>query len=386
MKDGVAPHFNPARSGAVIGCGLRGQNAGAVAALLDCMARGLPVHASLDGIRAAAPEPAPLLYCQSSGSGGRVKTIRRSHASWIASFEVNRSLFGLGSHDRYAVLGHLGHSLSLYAVTEALHLGADVLALGGDGPRAQIDTLLSDKATVLYATPAQLRLLCRAGTTRFDRIRHVICGGGLLVPEEHAELAAFFPNARVSEFYGASETSFISISGADAPPGSVGRPYPGVDLRLREAGEIWVRSPYLFHGYDGEGSPDTRWSDGFLTVGEIGCLDETGNLFLRGRISRMVTVADVNVFPEDIERIMAGICGARLCAAVVIRNPMRGNAVIAYVEGNEDRALAGLIRTQCRNALGPHSTPRRIGFLEKMPMLPSGKPDLSALQRLAGET
>lgn len=377
--------FSLSTESSVLSCGSREQHRTAIAALVDCIEGHLPIHARQEGgpVIAAAQGHGPLLLCQSSGSTGRAKTIRRSHASWIASFEVNRSLFGLGHHDRYAVLGHLGHSLSLYAVTEALHLGADILALGGDGPRAQIETLQAGKATVLYATPAQLRLLCRAGHTRLDCIRHVICGGGLFAPDEYAELAAFFPNALVSEFYGASETSFISISDADTPPGSVGRPYPGVDLRLQEAAEIWVRSPYLFDGYDGEGSIDTRWSDGFLTVGEIGWLDETGNLFLRGRRSRMVTVADVNVFLEDIERIMAGICGTRLCAAVAVRDPMRGSAVIGYVEGSEDRSLAGSIRAQCRDALGPLSTPRRIGFLEQMPMLPSGKPDLLALQQLA---
>lgn len=380
--------FSLSTESAVLSCGSREQNLPAIATLRDCIKRQLPIHARQEGetITAAGHECGPLLLCQSSGSTGRAKTIRRSHASWIASFEANRSLFELGSHDCYAVLGQLGHSLPLYAVTEALHLGADILALGGDGPRIQAEALRAGQASILYATPTQLRLLCRVGSAPLDHIRHVICGGGLLAPNERGEFAEFFPNAMISEFYGASETSFISITGADTPPGSVGRPYPGVDLRLQGAGEIWLRSPYLFDGYGGEGSPDTRWRDGFLTVGEIGRLDETGHLFLRGRRSRMVTVADVNIFLEDIERIMAGICGARLCAAVAIRDPMRGNAVIGYVEGNEDRALARFIRTQCRDALGPLSPPRRIEFLEQMPVLPSGKPDLLALRRLAGGT
>ncbi|MDP0927492.1 AMP-binding protein [Paracoccus onubensis] len=372
----------------ILSCGSREQNRPAIAALLDCIDRQVPIHARQESmvVIAAARECGPLLLCQSSGSTGRAKTIRRGHASWIASFEVNRSLFGLGSHDCYAVLGHLGHSLSLYAVTEAVHLGANVLALGGDGPRRQVEAIRVGKASVLYATPAQIRLLCRAGAARLDRIRHVICGGGLLAPGEREEFAAFFPNALIYEFYGAAETSFISISGPDTPTGSVGRPYPDVDLRLGNTGEIWLRSPYLFDGYDGEGSVDTRWRDGFLTVGEIGWLDGAGNLVLRGRKSRMVTVADVNVFLEDIERIMAGICGARSCAAVSVRDRMRGNAVIGFVEGGSDGLTAELILTKCRDALGPLSTPRRIEFLGQMPMLPSGKPDLLALQRFAEET
>lgn len=385
--------FMRSADSAILSCGAHGQNRPAITALLDCIERHLPIHArqgegtAISAMDSPVNAGRPLLYCQSSGSTDLAKTIRRSHASWIASFEVNRGRYTLGKHDRYAVLGSLGHSLSLYAVTEALHLGADILALGGDSPRAQVVALREARASVLYATPSQLRLLQRVDAGALPDIRLVFCGGGALGTDERADLAELFPNAELFEFYGASETSFITISTAETPPGSVGRAYPGVTLKLRpvagEDAEIWVSSPYLFDGYDGGRGGDTRWDGDFLTVGEIGRLDGQGNLFLRGRRSRMVTVADVNVFLEDVEQVMLDESAGRACAAVAVPDALRGNAVIGFAEGAADEALADRIKARCRAALGPHAVPRRIGFLDPMPMLPSGKPDLVALQRLA---
>ncbi len=366
--------FAPARPGAVLDCGHRGQNAVAVAALLDCLARGLPIHASLDGIRAEGE--GAWLYCQSSGSGGRVKTIRRSPASWIASFQVNRAAFGLSARDRYAVLGQLGHSLALYATLEALHIGAGLLVLAGDSPRRQLDALAG--ATVLYATPAQLRRLLMAGQGALPSLTHIFCGGGKLDAACRAGMAALCPNAAIREFYGASETSFITIADAETLEGSVGRAYPGVDLRLDAEGRIGVASPYLFDGYGEPDLPAPPSREGYLLTGDIGRLDAQGNLFLHGRESRMVTVADRNLFLEDVEAVLAAE-GAGFCAALALPDARRGHAVIAVIEGAPDDALAARLRRACRAALGDHAAPRRIIFVPELPLLASGKPDLAAL-------
>ncbi|CAM3273582.1 long-chain acyl-CoA synthetase [Paracoccus aminovorans] len=373
--------FAPARPGAVLGCGARGQNAAAVAALIDCLAWGLPIHASLAGIRADGGVPGAWLCCQSSGSGGRVKTIRRSHASWIASFEVNRAAFGLSARDRYAVLGQLGHSLALYAALEALHLGAGLMVLAGDSPRRQRATLAEAGATVLYATPTQLHRLLLAGQGVLPAVAHVFCGGGRLDAACRAGVAALCPNAAIRAFYGASETSFITIADAETPEGSVGRAYPGVDLRLDAEGRIAVASPYLFQGYAEPDLPMPPRRDGHLTTGDIGRLDDRGNLFLRGRESRMVTVADRNLFLEDVEAVLAA-ASARPCAALALPDARRGHAVVAAVEGAGDDALAASLRRACREALGDHAAPRRIVFLARLPRLGSDKPDLAALARL----
>lgn len=381
MRDIANPGFGPARPGAVIGCGMREQNASAMRVLLDCLAEGLPVHAGMSGIRPADPAPAPFLYCQSSGSGGRIKTIRRSPASWIASFEVNRDSFGLSAHDRYAVLGDLGHSLSLYATLEALHLGADLLILAGDGPANQMRQLAEARITVLYATPTQLRRLLLAADGDLPAVTHVFCGGGKLDDACRDAMARLCPHAEIREFYGTSETSFITIADARTPAASVGRAYPGVRIRIDQRGMIFVAGPYLFDGYAEPDLPTPLRDGDYIGTGDIGWLDAAGHLFLRGRESRMVTVADRNLFLEDVEAAMTA-AGAGLCATVAIPDPQRGHAVIAVVEGPEDDALAARLRRACRTALGDHAAPRRVVFLPHLPQLASGKPDLAALVQM----
>lgn len=320
------------------------------------------------------------LLVRTSGSSGSPKVIRRSAASWIASFETNAALFDIKPNDIYAVLGGFETSLSLYAVTEALHLGADVLALGRMSPRAQKEALVAHEATALYATPTQLRLLTRDRSDRIKGVRYVLCGGGKLDQTTREAAESTFTNATFFEFFGSAETSFITLSDINTPEGSVGCAYPEVEIKVQDD-EIWVKSPYLFDGYSEGSSKETRWENGFLSIGEMGLLDANGALFLKGRKSRMVTVADQNVFPEDIEAILSSVVSPRNVAAIPVIDALRGHHFLAVIEGESDETLAAKALDACRHALASVAVPKRVVFLEAFPLLGSGKPDLVGLER-----
>lgn len=320
------------------------------------------------------------------GASGQPKAVCRSQASWIASFDVNADRFALTRRDSVAVLGRLSHSLSLYALLEALHLGLDVHVLADQPPRQQAAQIATTGATILYATPTQLRLLARGAAAPLPSLRLVLCGGGALDAATRAVLKGLCPEAAVHVFYGAAETSFITLADAHTPEGSVGRPYPGVNLRLldragrptSDVGEIWVRSPYLFDGYALGSSTDTRWQDGFVTVGEIGELDADGHLWIKGRRQRMVQIADQMVFPEAVETVIAA--HTRLpCAVLPREDALRGQHLVAVVETAAKELSAEEIIANCRAALGPLAAPRRVFFNSDLPLLPSGKIDLNAL-------
>lgn len=303
-----------------------------------------------------------------SGSLAEPRRILRSMASWIRSFEVNAGLFGIGPGVRVAVLGGLEQSLALYGAVEALHLGAELHYLGGMRPDRQ--AVACGAVDVIYATPAQLRLMAGGAWPHLSRI---IVGGSKLDARLRMDLAAMTP-ARVAEFYGAAEASFISLAGADAPLESVGRPYPGVEIDLRD-GQIWVRSPYVFDRYVGAGS--AVWDQGWLSVGEMGRL-EAGYLYLSGRAGRMVTVADQNVFPEEMEAVMAEFDGIARVAVLPVQDALRGVILVAVVQG--DRAREAQILLRARAVFGVLKAPRRLIWCSEWPMLASGKTDLRALQ------
>ena len=137
--------------------------------------------------------------------------------------------------------------------------------------------------------------------------------------------------------------------------------------------------PYLFEGYEEGDSPLTEWRDGFLSIGEMGRLDADGFLYLVGRRSRMVTVADQNVFPEAIEAVLSAQPYVESVAVITPSDPLRGVQIVAAVVG---QAEASQLRHACRAELGDAAVPRAVWVLPEMPMLPAGKPDLRRLDAL----
>jgi long-chain acyl-CoA synthetase len=328
------------------------------------------------------PEPEaseqPVFETLTSGSMGKPRRIRRAQASWTASFAVNAS-FGIGPGARVAVLGRLLHSLSLYGAVEGLHLGAEVHLLDSLRPDRQRKALVERRISHLYATPAQLRLLLDGGDGDCPELRLVLVGGAKLDAALRIGVAKMAPIAEIREFYGAAEASFITLADATTPEGSVGRSYPGVEISVDPKGEVWVRSPYLFLGYAGD-IGGARWRDGWLSVGEFGRL-EGEFLYLMGRAGRMVTVADQNVFPEEIEALIQSMPGISRVAVLPVQDAMRGAVLLAMVQG--DRTVEAGVLAALRAELGPLKAPRALIWQEDWPVLPSGKTDLKALEAQA---
>ncbi|MGL4236828.1 AMP-binding protein [Tabrizicola sp.] len=387
---------------------------------------GLPAF-RLGATEEPPPEPGhqPVFETLTSGSTGKPRRIRRTQGSWITSFTVN-ARFGIGPGARVAVLGRLIHSLSLYGAIEGLHLGAEVHLLDSLRPDRQRQALAKRRITHLYATPAQLRLLEGQGTC--PDLRIILVGGSKLDETLRKTLAAMAPAAAIREFYGAAEASFITLADETTPEASVGRPYPGVELSLDPTGEIWVKSPYLFLGYAGTPDADptlrpsdsfpspnipraarpssepvarssraearqkacapalnsktapTRWRDGWLSVGEIGRMED-GYLYLKGRAGRMVTVADQNVFPEEIEAILEASPGITRAAVLPMPDARRGAVLVAMVQG--DPFVEDAVMTALRAEFGPLKAPKALIWKKDWPVLPSGKTDLKALERQA---
>ncbi len=336
--------------------------------------------------------------CKSSGSCGSPRWICRDHKSWIRSFEVNARLWGIDANAEFAVFGRLGYSLSLYCALESLHHGADLLLLSGLRPTVQFSALQKRSVSHIYATPTQLRQIGDAnrgsGLRSIMSVSRVFVGGAKLDRATKEIAGDVFPQAEILEFYGSSETSFVAATSRRSPAGSVGPPYPGNEIQIRDQsndsvpagriGEIWVRSPYLFVGYADCDSKDTRGDEnGFITIGELGYLDDGGNLYVVGRKNRMVTIADRNVFPELIEDFLLEVDGIERAAAVPIADRVRGSRIVAFVLGPSGRPGNDVILNRCRKEFGPLAAPRMIFDLENWPTLPSGKTDFQFLEQLA---
>lgn len=346
--------------------------------------------------RSPAPD-APFYVGFTSGSTGLPKGYRRSHRSWIESFEVSRIEFGLSEADVIMAPGVLAASLHLYGIVHALHIGAEAVMMHRFHPRRVLGLIAERSVTALYVTPTQLQMLLDAAEGRVcPSLRVLMVSGAKWQPETRAATVRLFPGTEIAEFYGASELSFITVGhGRErAPAGSVGRAARGVSLRIRdgegrdlppgEIGAIWVKSGMIFDDYACGGGEEIRREGDWMTVGDHGALDEAGFLHLHGREKRMLVTAGLNVYPEEVERVLVTAQGVEEAAVFGIPDPLRGTELIAVLRapGTPDEAV---LRAHCRALLPAAKVPRRFLSLSDWPRTSGGKADLSVLRRLAEE-
>lgn len=333
----------------------------AIPAFLNALGAGL---SPIIGTPVNAPDQPDSFFTLTGGTTGAPKVIRRSTSSWLHSIKTLSATLNIGPNARVATLGNLTYSLSLYSAIEALYCGADFHFIrGAEAEKRGI--------THLYATPTQLRVIRQPA----PRVTHVITGGGPFDEATAAHVGRIFPNAKVWRFYGAAETSFITLADGTAPSDSVGPAFPGVEIAIRDpsgnplsantAGEVWLRSPMLFSEYAIGRSASTKWQDTWLSVGEVGHLDPAGNLYLTGRIDRILTIADKSVSLDQLESALI-TAGAGSAAIVALPDPLRGYVLHGFIEGTAPK-------------------PNLLKSLTQLPALPrltSGKPDYTALRKL----
>nr|WP_319384962.1 AMP-binding protein [uncultured Roseibium sp.] len=335
-------------------------------------------------------------YCGfTSGSTGRPKGYLRNHGSWLESFELSDREFGIPCRERVVVAGQLTHSLHLYGAVCGLERGHQVVL----SPRFDPRTLLTDLSgsahgSALYATPTQLHFLAEAAERKgpLDAVRHVLSSGAKWQDDDRRRLGGLFPNAQLIEFYGASETSFVTVSAGGAlPPGSVGKPPPEVKIVIGDpdapaavgtCGAIWVKSALLFSGYLCGDDPQTRWKAGWLTFGDEGFLDKDGFLFLTGRANRMIVTSGMNVYPEEIEGVLMAHPAVAGAVVAGVDDPVRGTRLEAAVQLQEPlEHPRDVLLAYCRESLASAKLPRRIHFFDHLPQTAGGKLDI---QRVSG--
>ncbi|TGG91568.1 AMP-dependent synthetase [Natronospirillum operosum] len=335
-----------------------------------------------------------------SGSTGLPKGYRRQHASWLASFRISDRMFDLTQEDVVMAPGSLATSLHLYGVVHALARGIPAVLVPQFRPRSVLAAMRARNVTVCYGTPTQIRLLAqtldRDKSPPLTALRHLIVSGAKWPEDTREALRRHFPAARLTEFYGTSETSFVTLhSDRDrAPLGSVGRPVPGVEVCIGptpeapvadgERGRIWVRSPLLFDGYECGGGDEIRRHGDWLTVGDHGWQDAAGHLYLVGREKRMLVSSGQNLYPEEMETWLQQMAGIEQAAVLGVQDELRGQRLVALYQTSAETASEQL-RKHCAQRYPTAQLPRAWHQVSEWPLTRSGKSDFVRLQALADQ-
>jgi long-chain acyl-CoA synthetase len=236
---------------------------------------------------------------------------------------------------------------------------------------------------------SRILLLDGRARARYDlsSVRLVLHSAAPCPPHVKQQIIGVFPPGSVTEFYGASESGFTKITAEEwlTKPGSVGRPWPGHEIRILdengqpcapgEIGLIYVKSPRLEFRYRGaDDKTRTAFRDGFFTAGDLGWLDRDGYLFIADRRTDLIITGGANVYPAEVESVLSRHPKVADVAVVGIPDDEMGKSVLAVVELRPgERAAAEEIIAFARRDLAHYKCPRRVEFVERLPREPQGK-------------
>lgn len=350
--------------------------------------------------------PAVILY--TSGTSGKPRGAVLTHRALLANVEQTAAVEPSVVDADDVVLGLLPmfHIYGLNAVLgQAVRQGARVVLVDGFDPTGLLRTISSEGVTNVALAPPVVAAWAGRDDLRehLAGVKHVLCGAAALDPDLAAEFTASSGHV-VEQGYGLTETAPVitatlaSGREPDVPPvpGSVGHPLPGIELRLVDSAtgvqaapgdpaEVWVRGDNLFSGYWPDGADGPR-PDGWYPTGDIGYLDDEGDLVLVDRVRELVIVSGFNVYPAEVEHVVAEVEGVGEVAVVGVPDEDTGEAVLAFVvpTGSAD---AGTLETavveHCSTRLARFKQPRHVLVVENLPHSATGKVAKGRLRALA---
>jgi len=215
----------------------------------------------------------------------------------------------------------------------------------------------------------------------------LVLAGGASVQRAVAERWRAATGKPIVEGYGLTETSpFVSCNLLDSEyTGSIGMPLPSTEVSIRDdggreaglgqEGELWVRGPQVMKGYwqKPEETRNVITSDGWLRTGDISVMDERGMIRITDRKKDMILVSGFNVYPNEVESILAAHPGVLECAVVGVPDPVTGEAVKAFVIPKDPGLTPESLVRFCRESLTNYKIPKQIEFRTELPKSPIGK-------------
>ncbi|MFD1332289.1 class I adenylate-forming enzyme family protein [Methylopila musalis] len=340
-------------------------------------------------VRPRPDEVALMLF--TSGSTGRPKGVRLSHASHLWVTRVRMADDALAG-ERMLIAAPLYHMNALANALLALGSGATALLLPQFQARAYIAAIDRQRATWITAVPPMIAMMLRekealAGAD-LTSVRVVRMGSAPVTDALAAQIRRLLPNARIINAYGTTEGGPVAFRDPDgrAPTGSVGRPHPGVEVRLAgdgapDLGVLQVKSPAIMLGYHKR--PDVRspiTPDGFYDTGDVFRRDRDGFYFFVGRTDDMFVSGGENIFPGEVEAMLETHADVAQAVVVPVDDEIKGQKPVAFVVRRSGSALdeAGLKAYALAHAPA-YQHPRRVWFVDQIPLASTSKIDRAAL-------
>lgn len=353
---------------------------------------------------------APAVYLFTSGTAGAPKPAVLTHQNLLSNIEQVEMRVGLAAQpDDVGLLALPAfHILGLNAVLGViLYAGGGLVILERFEPGRLLESCARHRVTLLVGVPQMFAALAGFADAKGDELAslRLACSGGAPLPPEVAAAFADRFKHPIHQGYGLTEAApTVTFPDLSAPcrPSSVGVPLPGVELRIvdeagegveiGEPGEILVRGPNVFAGYLGDEAATRAALDpgGWLHTGDLGVFSEDGTVTIVDRQKDLVIVSGFNVFPGEVEEVLAAHEAVAEAAVVGVGSEETGEQVVAYAvlteaarhpESGEPLVSESELIAHCGTHLARYKCPRRVNFVHQLPKGLQGK----VLRRAVGE-
>jgi malonyl-CoA/methylmalonyl-CoA synthetase len=325
--------------------------------------------------RSTAGDLAHLGY--TSGTTGSPKGAALSHGNLLANNVALEEAWRWTADDRLVLALPLFHAHGLCnGVHGTLLAGASAVLLPAFDPDAVLDAARDHEATMFFGVPTMYHRFARSPrVAELGGLRLCVSGSAALPADLHRELEAATGSA-VLERYGMTETNMLVSNPYEGErrAGTVGFPLPNVEVRLADDGEVEVRGPNVFGGYweRPEASADAFTADGWFRTGDLAEHDPDGYLRILGRSKELIITGGYNVYPREVEDVLATHPAVAEVAVVGQPSDEWGETVVAYVVAagplDPDAVLA-----HAAGLLAPYKRPRRLQVVDALPRNALGK-------------
>ncbi len=337
----------------------------------ELLARATRLTPPLD-LPSLGPE-ADALIVYTSGTTGRPKGAVHTHASLLAGAAALVQAWGWRPDDRLLLALPLFHVHGLGAgLFGTLAAGASAVVFERFDEEAIVS---APDATMFFGVPTMYHRLAASGRAgRMAGLRLCVCGSAPLAADLWRELRG--QGVEVLERYGMTET-LLTLSNplqGERRPGAVGLPLPGVEAALDEVdedgvGELLVRGGSLCRGYWGRADAFVD-ADGWFATGDLASVADDGYVAIRGRRTELIITGGHNVYPAEVEAVLARHPGVEEVAVVGLPSAEWGETVVAFVVGTPDLAE---LRDLAEAELAPFKCPRELRLVDALPRNALGK-------------
>ncbi len=319
--------------------------------------------------------PAAIVY--TSGTTGASKGAVLTHDNFASNAVNLVTSWQISEHDRFLLALPLFH---IHALGNGLHTwlasGCRMRLLERFDHRTAAGEMLGFQPTLFFGVPTMYVRLLEipvASARRIgERMRLFVSGSAPLPAHVFESFRERFGHD-ILERYGMTET-FMNCSNpyaGERRPGTVGLPLPGVSVRV-EDGELLVKGPNVFAGYwkRDDATASAFAPDGYFRTGDLASVSADGYITLLGRKSDLIISGGFNVYPREIEELLAEQPGVREAAVAGVADDLRGEVPVAYVAGDFDPEE---LERVCRAQLASFKVPRRFVRVESIPRTALGK-------------